>query len=314
MDKKTANIISIIMRNAHKKKYKCIVNGCEEESINSHLLQQNGILDNICVERHLYELKVIPVYKWGINNFIIDFKRVGIRNALSLKLYCDKHDSSIFHDIEKSCINYESYRSQLLFSVRTVNNEIRKKEIALDQHNRLKNARTLNFNTEYLNQSIYGTELGIKDLIDIRTKIENELSDPKGLFIFKTLSYPILPVYGSAIFSPLDDIIDPLQEDPYSNILIHLIPLETELKIIIGYEKSNSNDWIRQYYKEWSELDMKELEKKITNLLTNHMENWGISPDLYENFGGKKIDEIIKRTHSTVSDLNYNNDNFNIFD
>jgi hypothetical protein len=84
---------------------------CNEKSINSHILQKNGILTTIATDRH--------IWKPEIDNFKkpqFQFKRNGINQVYSFNCLCDKHDTDLFKKIENIKINFNDYASYLLFT------------------------------------------------------------------------------------------------------------------------------------------------------------------------------------------------------
>src|SRR5436190_16641801 len=125
---KPQNIIAQITKNLKNKKWNCLIDGCDEVAINSHLIQQNGLLSNITYNGHLVELKMMDANKWDNKKLPFEFGTVGIKQALSHKVFCNKHDTEIFKPIEKDDENFDSYEAFLLFSYRAVCAEIRKKE------------------------------------------------------------------------------------------------------------------------------------------------------------------------------------------
>jgi len=62
----------------------------------------------------------------------IIFERVGISNALSHPVFCQKHDTEIFKPIEQSNVEFDTYESFLLFSYRAICAEIRKNKLILN--------------------------------------------------------------------------------------------------------------------------------------------------------------------------------------
>jgi hypothetical protein len=140
---KPQNIITQISKNLKDKKWNCLVDGCDEVAINSHLIQQNGLLNNITYDGHLVELKVIDANRWDDKKLPFEFGNVGIKQALSYKVFCNKHDTEIFKPIEDNNKNFESYEAFLLFSYRAVGAEIRKKSILNNFRGCLMRARYL---------------------------------------------------------------------------------------------------------------------------------------------------------------------------
>lgn len=71
------------------------------KTINSHLLQRHGVLDNIIEDGHMYELRVRDIFKWSKDVPPVVFKKVGLNDAISYPLFCNHHDTELFLDIEK---------------------------------------------------------------------------------------------------------------------------------------------------------------------------------------------------------------------
>ncbi len=307
-----------INRIADRKKRKCIIEGCNNFSINSHLLQRNGLLNNISVNSHLIERKLIDPNKFVQNESPFEFKRVGLKNAFSLSLLCSKHDSEIFEPIENSSVNFKSYQSHLLLSYRVTLAEIRKKEIALDKFQGMLDSKVLEgkFDRFPLESTIKGFEYGINDLRFFQKIIENELEYENGNFIFHIYSYPLIKIYASALFSP-DKTFSLNSEDPdipYEQIYIHLLPLESELLIICGYHKDYQNRFIRKYVKKWANLNSKKLGIQLTKLFCDRIENWGLSPEVYELMNPEKLKRFNEQAKSTLYFPDLFSSNLNIFE
>jgi hypothetical protein len=117
----------------------CLHPSCNENSINTHILQKNGILSTLENDRHLMEM--------GINPFqdeIHFFNRIGINKAYSFKCFCNEHDTNLFKEIETKEIDFSNYRHLILFTLRTIYNEkfrkkvnIRMRELLIIEHSDL---------------------------------------------------------------------------------------------------------------------------------------------------------------------------------
>jgi hypothetical protein len=314
---KYQKILSQIYKNVYSKKWICFDPSCNENSINSHLLQQNGMLNEISENGHFIEVKMTDVFKWAPKQTPLEFKLVGISKAISQPLFCNKHDTSLFKEIESKNIDFKNYRSQLLFSYRTICSELRKKQLNIEVYERLLNSQTLygEFNRDMANQFVEGTKLGVKDLELYKAWFEAELKDEKGGFKFSTLEYPQIKVYGSAIHSPVDYANDnPNQVDPLNSIFIHIIPYNLRLNVIVGYHKKYTNSWIKEYVNSWMDLDKETLEYKLNDLFMTKIESWGMSPKLYKNIPLSTKNDIM--TYINDNAMNYSIDqkvNFNIF-
>ena len=103
---KIKKIIAQIDKNVKHKQWECLIDGCSEIAINSHLIQQNGLLNNISINGHLIELRMRDAFKWNKEESPIVFQQIGIRKALSYKVFCNKHDTQIFKPIESNNVEF----------------------------------------------------------------------------------------------------------------------------------------------------------------------------------------------------------------
>ena len=159
-----------------KKKWLCMCPHCTNPAINSHLLQRHGVLSHIVEKGHLYEIGREDFYKWDENS-PIKIKKVGLQQAISFPLFCNKHDTELFAPIEGDLIDFEDYRSQLLFSYRGLCSEIRKKEF-----NQIRNVA---FDEGEIKDAVSaGTDRGLKDLQYYKYLFEQELNFAKQKFEF----------------------------------------------------------------------------------------------------------------------------------
>lgn len=317
--KKPQNIIAQIITNVKNKNWNCVVKDCEKNAINSHLIQQNGLLSNIAVKGHLIELKMSDANRWKKEDNPYLFKHLGIKQALSYKVFCNEHDTEIFEPIEKADKDFESYEAFLLFSYRAVCSEIRKKLMSIEQHNRIISANTLDgkIDKEAVQLVINGNELGIRDLNFLKEEFEKEIKSKKDKYSYFTYKYPKIDIYASAVFSATD--LDSPKEDgalDLKNIYIHILPLEEEIIIATGYHNEHSSDEIKEWCNSWGNLSQEDLEFKLTELFSRNIENWGISPSLFENLKNKnkkKYIEVLKENASYFG-IAENKDRFNLFE
>ena len=301
---KPQNIIAQISKNVKKMQWECLVDECTETAINSHLIQRNGLLSNISINGHLIEIKMVDAYKWNSKEPPLKFNLVGLKNALSHKVFCNSHDTNIFKPIEDENKDFDSYISFLLFSYRAICAEIRKKTVNIENHTRLINSKILDrqINKEQLQLIINGNELGITDLRVMKGMLEDEIQNEEGKYSYYAYKFDSLDVYASAAFSATD--IELPKEDgalDLENIYIHILPLTKETLILVGYHNDFTNDEMIEYCKSWAELSQNELEIKLTNLFTTNIENWGVSPSLYNKFKDSNKKKYIKELSDNAS-------------
>jgi hypothetical protein len=308
-------IISNIIKNVHSRKWNCVIDDCNETAINSHLLQQNGILDNVSVEGHLIEHKQTDPFSWRKNSPPFEMKRIGKKKAFSLPVFCNNHDTSIFKEVETHPLNLGLYKVHLLLSYRVICAELRKKEVNVEQFKRMLNAETLkgDIGLEEIRLAKQGNELGIEDFKKYKKIFEDELNNESSRLTFKVYEYPFLGIYGSAVFSPIEYLVtDPKQLEPLNSVFIHIIPYNGKSNIIVGYCNDYVDEWIKKYVDSWDGLEEEDFEKQLTKLFAAHIENWGMSPDLLSKIKPKNLklleDYIFKNAnnHSPYQPVNFN--------
>ncbi|GLB49149.1 hypothetical protein [Neptunitalea lumnitzerae] len=283
-------VIAEIDKNIKKKRWECMISQCTSNAINSHLIQQNGVLSNIAEKGHLVELKLKDIYTWKPNSSPFEFKKVGINNAMSHKVFCNHHDTSIFKSIENKTKNLNSYESFVLLSYRATCSEIFKKRVEIEKNLRLINSTKLGRKIDKcrLQKFVNGFELGIVDLEILKRELEKEIELKENRYSYYAYSYTKIPVYASAIFSATD--LDYPEKDvdiDLLNIYVHILPLTNETLILIGYHNGFSSSDIKAYCKSWANLSREELEVKLSELFILYIENWGISPDFFQRISNQ---------------------------
>lgn len=312
------NEISKIQRASDKKKRKCVISGCNNNAINSHLLQRNGILNNISENGHVIERRVKDPNQFVMGVTPSEYKRVGLKNALSKPLLCNYHDTEIFKPIESDNVDFDSYYSHLLLSYRATLAELRTKEITIEKLQNTLDSKILHekFDRFPIETLIDGMKLGINDIMKFIKIFEQELQSENENFVFQSFSYPLIKVYGSAAFTP-DKTFDwnsTNPDIPYEQIFIHIIPLKQELKIIAGYHKDFQNRYVRKFIYNLSAIKRKnKLGIELTKLFCDRIENWGMSPEVYRRIEKKKLERFEKQAKKTLYFPDMFTSNLNIF-
>lgn len=307
-------------RRISKIKWPCMCPKCSEKAINSHLLQRHGILSHVTEDNHLYELVREDAFKWH-ENYPVKFKKVGLNNAISYPLFCDRHDTEIFLPIETGTIDFDDYKSQLLFSYRAVCAEIRKKEINLLKIQ--ENAANIEEMGVVGEAQLLGNEKGIKDLNYYKYLLEDELKTLKKKFIFYHFSYPALDIYTSAsmsyeIFDSCNDrqVEAAISKKVWDGLFIHIIPQQDSTEILIGYHKNHTSRDMEEYVNSWKGLGMDEIGYKLTDLFVAHVEDWGMSPRLFEKISEDRFVKFFEFQvkYSTLIAEQKTNVGYNLFE
>jgi len=280
---KPGNIIAQIYKNVKTHKWECLHNDCKTLAINTHLGQRNGILSQLIENGHLIQLKVTDPHKWNKQS-PIEFKRIGNKQAISLPVFCNTHDTSIFKPIESENTNIVSYESFLLFSYRTISAEIRKKEIALEQNYRVLRSNTLEglIDKDRIQSYAWGLEFGIRDLSILKSKINDEILNNQSKFSFWSIRTVKFEIFASAVMSIFQVGHKSAEEYEFENLYIHVIPRNNHSIILVGYHNDYSTKEMKVYCQSWLNASQEDIEYKLTNLLTNHVENWVMTPSFFD--------------------------------
>ena len=99
------NVVNGIFKNVRNKQYDCMVKGCNHKAINSHILMRNGILNYVAEKGKVVELRASAIEAIRKDERNFSFKKVGVSQALSLPLFCNCHDTTLFEEIEKQPVD-----------------------------------------------------------------------------------------------------------------------------------------------------------------------------------------------------------------
>ena len=306
-----------IAKNLSKKKWQCIVNGCTDEAINSHLLQRHGGLSHIIERGHCYELHPIDIFRWKKEEFPFQFKLRGLQEAISLDLFCNHHDTDIFLPIESGAVDYSNYNNQILISYRTVCAEIRRKEVVVERYNRYVGSEILKANkpdmVEIIPDLILSNQTAISDLTVYKILLESEINTPTNSFYFVHESYPIHGIYASSSFTIATEEETADFDRTLDNAFGHVVPTDNGTEFIFGYHMEHVNDAIREFVEGWHGLNNEQIGEKLTGWFTL-IESWGMSPSLHDNISQDAKDMYLKLLEDSFHRVGQNpNVGFNMF-
>lgn len=292
------NILGNIQENVFKKSYPCIIDDCHETAINSHLLMVNGILNHVAENGKLVELRNKSVYglKKGETK-TAEFKRLGVHQAISLPIFCNYHDTTLFFEIEQKQVDYTDYKHIALYCYRAICGEIRKKEVSKELNNRvLKSVTLANLLSapmlSLFESSNIGLKKGIEDLSFYSSDLYNDINGTTRHYYFSTFEIPLKGIYAASI-STLFSGIEILEDNIVPMFIFLAIPLEHSTEIIMGYHKDYVNPHMVTYIKEWENAAESQYGRLLTGILTQ-IETWGMSPSLYERLSKTNINKYLE--------------------
>lgn len=292
---------------------------CEEKSINSHLLQKNGILSSIAIDSHLWHMEID-----NFKNPYFSFKRSGLNKVYSFNCFCNKHDSELFKKIETSVIDFEDYESCLLFTLRSVYNEIWRKEVNLQKYHCMSLKKPeLNTNPIFTG-TVQQETLGLSDLRITEKEIWNDLKNNTESFVFENRKISRIELCLTAFYNyettlELNQHILTHGKDmeSVSSIFVNIFPYQNISRLLMGYMKKDEKK-VKGYFYTFFKESEKRLQRKLTNLMVFQCETWVVSDQIY-NQKIKGIEDLFAHAmkfscnnpnERQTFDINIFNDNF----
>lgn len=312
-------ILNKIHKNVSEEKWPCMCNDCNNTAVDCHILMRNGILNFVTENGRLVGLRAKKPAAFKEKELPFSFKVVGNREAVSLPLFCNSHDTKLFKEIEDGSFDFQNKRHLLLYSYRTLCSEIRRKEIIVEQLKRELNSNILSELlpveiTHAKEISIAGQLKGIEDMKYYRNQMETNLQSLLNDFLFLSKSLSFKGVYASSVSTLFSDEQDAISEKELNLFIFHLIPQKDYSQLVLGYHKKHVNDRIKKYIKRWESASSKEYGYMLTGLLSQ-LESWGMRPSIFKQIPEAKI---IKFYELMVSNLNttcqYPNESLDLFD
>lgn len=272
----------------------CFHPDCNEKSINSHILQRNGILSSIAEDGHVVEMQI---NKFGEEQHI--FKKIGLNKAFSFNCFCQNHDTELFKSIEVQEIDFSSYKNLLLFTLRTVYNEKFRKMVNIEMYKSLISDHPDLFDINFLKGCLSQEQLGLNDLQKTENVIWEDLNTGSESYVFKVRQISKKDICLSAFYNydttlELQDYILKYRKDKehVTDIFVNLFPYKNRSIYMMAYKKENEQH-VKGYVNTFFKENEKRLERKITNLMMFQCETWVVS--------NKFFNKNIKTTQDSFS-------------
>ncbi len=272
---------------------KCYHPNCEKPSINSHILQKSGILNQISKEGHVWEKKI---NLFSAETFF--FEKSGLNTVFSFNCFCQSHDTELFQKIENEKINFDDYNSCLLFTIRTIYNEIYRKEVIVEQLKFLmKSERSAELSLELMIGFMEQQLLGISDLQNNVQDIWEDYYTGTQNFIFQYRKLTKIDICLSGFYNyetTLEmmnySVENGKDMNRISEVFINFFPYNNQSILLMGYNRKDAvklKPYVNTFFKE-SEA---KVQTKLTNLLMFACETWVVSENLY-NSKIRKVEDV----------------------
>lgn len=220
---------------ADKYKYRCCCPDCEKEAIKSHLLQRHPLLTSIADSRN----KVFQFEdNWedarsGRWNFYSDKTR-GINDAMQYRLFCRRHDSDLYKDLESRNSLPASKYDCLLLSYRAACSVRHQEEKRMHFYEYRDQQEPNEINTAFMKNS----QKFIQRMNAVIDNLWKALQGEDGSYMFRMIAMPLIPVAASDCIVDEEDYQTHIMDDEYCEPLncyfINLIPDNDRLLLLLG--------------------------------------------------------------------------------
>lgn len=301
----------------------CLVEKCQNKAIGSHVLQREGILNNIADKtNHFYSINLRSIFDMKEND-LFEIKKMGINDCYKFPGFCSHHDNEIFKLIETHPIDLSSPKSLQLFSYRTVCLEYRKKEIYLELVKDKLNVYKEIFPKKYHYVDFRPAEIAIKDLTFYKKEFEADIrNNTNSKFDLTLIDLPFKKVCFSSTLSIYDkenqhtfeyDKYGAERTEPLAASILNYFPYNDKSYLIVASHKKYFCNWTKELIKNLQNEN--NINKIISDLLTYRLELWGIAPEIFENISADKIEKFKTDSHLHWDNYEYCiNSDFNLFD
>lgn len=302
-----ANSLQKARNYADKYKYKCCCPDCHEIAIKSHLLQRHPLLTSIADSQN----KVFQFEdNWedarsGRWDFYSEKAR-GINDAMQYRLFCGKHDSDLFKDLESRNSIPASKYDCLLLAYRASCSVRHQEEKRLHLYEYREQHDPNEINAAFLRNSQ-------KFILRMDAVIDNlwkALHGEDGSYLFRMIAMPFIPVAASDCIVDKEDYQAHITGESYCVPLncyfVNLIPDNDRLLLLMGcdtrYDKNGEYESIITDFPAECDLPYQHFIETIWGILMK-CHNWCCSPnlaeepqwkDFFEEYEELKVEDVLR--------------------
>ncbi|AZV62646.1 SEC-C domain-containing protein [Peribacillus frigoritolerans] len=269
----------------------------------AHAIQNNGILNRISENGHVYTISS----KLSKKAMDADFKKVSKNKASTFFGFCDYHDTELFKPIE-----HEEYTGDpiqnFLFAFRG---------FCLEYHRKIRKMNSIrNIFKSYPQAMLNPSSINLYRIAEF------DLSDSKtGYEAFKevytngnfedlvtlnrSLNYEVEVAISSA-FAVKDDLLGKEINNIFGReteiipyICINIFPVQNQTTIILSYHKKYEKVY-KEYFEQIKALTDSQLEKYLNFLTINYTENVFFSPRLIDVMSEREKNSLLKSFESSM--------------
>lgn len=274
-------------------KYKCCCPECNEAAIKSHLLQRHPVLEALTGDKN--ELLQFEDNwedarsgRWDLYTE----KTRGINDAMQYRLFCSKHDSLLFKDLESRNSIPESKRDCLLLAYRAACSVRHQEERRMHLFESKVEQEPNEFDAAFLKNSLSF----IRRMDALINNLWKALDGKDASYTFRMIEMPYIPVAASDCIVDEEDYQDHIMDETYCKPLncyfVNLIPGDKRLFLLLGcdtrYDRNGEYNRIVTEFPADCDIPYQYFVETLWGILFK-CHNWCCSPKLAEDSKWKKF-------------------------
>ena len=217
-------------------------------------------------------------------------RKVGISNALQYKLFCKKHDNSLFKEIEKRNSIPDSKQDCLLLAFRSACAVRHQEERRLHIYESQKRSTGQENPMESISRIfIQRMDVVVNNLWDAIN------GNGDGYYLFRMLAMPRIDIAASDCMIDEADleahIMDDYYSEPINSLFINLVPFGDKLYLLLGCDtRYDKNGEYKAIIEQFPTGDVpSEIHLNTVKGILLKCSNWCCSPKLYEDGSWKEF-------------------------
>lgn len=290
--KKCLQTLQLLRENIEFRKEKCCCPNCENEAVNSHVLQKSLILKPLTKDNHLYMFDYPSLF--ATDDISVSYSRKGYKEAFAFKGFCHDHDNNIFAPIEPKDYSVDWSSADALYrtAYRTLCRELYINGLAIDMNTSLYQCLDGSKYVLYLQQLLTNLRTSRSTLLHYKKVFEDGIQN-KDYSEYKFHSFKLPFKFELCVASSIagtDKRGVNFNMDFQELNIVNVFPYGDSTIVILGYSPKHNNLWLNSivelYDKANSSDDIFEKAHYYNNIFVDILfraEFHCMSPKLYES-------------------------------
>lgn len=301
-----SDILDGARKASNRYNYNCCIPGCNEYALkHSHIIPQCVLKKYLCNSNH--ELiqcivdEVHPMKAVGVGELPFEkFVTIGLEKAMSMPIFCAKHDNGLFakYEVNADAFSPESSLFQILQSLRAIGALRHKAERMFVQNNEKAKKDSFYIGGIYEDEKKNCQYLLRRYDANIASLYHAVFNNDYSSFEFVCIELKRIGIVICDAIVDEDDIekycLDDNYAEPMNLLYVHLVPKEEHSYLIMGYDSRYVSGKQKRLIQKWKkEGKFSTILKNIYDILCHCSNNWCVSPDCDE-----KVIEWLKTNYS----------------